>query len=187
MRYFGIALLVLLAVPSVSWAEVKNETLLQSLPLGYKIDFQARQGNMGITEMVPQAESVENWTEMVTTQVFFGLKSATPEQFQANMEKNWLASCKAGQSASIANGAENGYPFTLWLLSCPLNPATGKPEITWFKAIKGNDSFYVVQKAFRFEPAREQVMQSMQYLRKVSLCDTRLPDRACPRLGKVNQ
>lgn len=187
MRYFVIALLVFLAVPSASWADVKDETLLQNMPLGYKIDFQSRHGNMGITEMVPQAESVKNWTEMVTTQVFFGLKNATPEQFQAVMEKNWLASCKASQSASVAKGAENGYPFTLWMLSCPLNQATGKPEITWFKAIKGNDSFYVVQKAFRFEPTREQVIQWMQYLKKVSLCDTRLPDRACPRLGKANQ
>ena len=60
-------------------------------------------------------------------------------------------------------------------------PATGKPEITWFKAISGRDSFYVVQKAFKFEPAPEQAKQWVGWLDKVSVCDTRLPDRACPR------
>jgi hypothetical protein len=47
----------------------------------------------------------------------------------------------------------------------------------------GNDSFYIVQKAFRFEPAQEQISHWLQYLQTVNVCDTRLPDRACPDLG----
>jgi hypothetical protein len=62
-----------------------------------------------------------------------------------------------------------------------LNKATGKPEITWFKAVRGNDSFYVVQKAFKFTPSAEQVTTWTQYLRGVAVCDTRLPDRTCPK------
>jgi hypothetical protein len=80
----------------------------------------------------------------------------------------------------VAQGPENGYPAAVWLLSCPRNRETGKPEITWFKAIQGNDSFYVVQKAFRFEPAKEQVAKWTQYLRGVAVCDSRLAERRCP-------
>ena len=65
--------------------------------------------------------------------------------------------------------------------SCPKNPGTGKPEITWFKAVQGNDSFYLVQKAFKFEPSKEQVTRWMGYLRKVSVCDSRIADRVCPK------
>jgi hypothetical protein len=36
----------------------------------------------------------------------------------------------------------------------PKNRESGKPEITWFKAVQGNNSFYLVQKAFRFEPSK---------------------------------
>jgi hypothetical protein len=68
-----------------------------------------------------------------------------------------------------------------------LNQATGKPEKTWFKAIKGNDSFYVVQKAFKFDPSKEQIAQWMQYFRSVAVCDTRLADRPCPKLEKMSQ
>ena len=49
-----------------------------------------------------------------------------------------------------------------------------------FKAIQGNDSFYVVQKAFKFSPSREQVVTWTRYLRKIAVCDSRLPERRCP-------
>lgn len=178
---------ILFLASQVSWAELKDENLLQNLPTGYKIDFQAKQGNTVITEMVPQGESVKNWTEMVTTQIFLGLKTATPQQFRDRMQKLWAVSCKGAESASVAEGIENGYPFAMWIQLCPLNKTTGRPENTWFKAIKGNDSFYVVQKAFKFEPPKEQVIKWTQYLRSVQVCDTRLVDRPCPKLKKVSQ
>ena len=182
MRCLTIALVILLLMPCSSWAQLKDENLLQSLPTGYKIDFQERKNNILITEMVPQKESVNNWTEMVTTQVFLGLKNASPENFQSFMKKQWIESCKGGSSTSVSSGKENGYQIALWLMTCPLNESTGKPEYTWVKAIKGNDSFYVVQKAFKFNPSKEQISQWMQYLKKVKVCDTRLPDRACPKI-----
>lgn len=187
MKLFVLLLSAFMAVPSVCFAQLKDENLLQNLPSGYKVDFQTRQGNMLITEMVPQAETVKNWTEMVTTQVFLGLKNATTEKFQEFMTKSWLASCKDSSVAHITKGEENGYPFSIWLQACPLNQASGKPEMTWFKAIKGNDSFYVVQKAFRFEPSNEQVVQWMKYFHSVTVCDSRLPDRPCPNIEKSAQ
>ena len=185
LTYFLLPLLF--GLSNVCLAELKDENLLQNLPNGYKIGFQAKQGNMVMTEMVPQTETVKNWTEMLTTQVFLGMKNSTLEQFQAFMAKSWLAACKGGEIAPITKGEENGYPFSIWLQACPLNPSTGKPEKTWFKAIKGNDSFYVVQKAFKFDPSNDQVIQWMQYFRSIKVCDTRLADRPCPQLNKVKQ
>jgi hypothetical protein len=77
------------------------------------------------------------------------------------------------------SGARERLSIHVWLQSCPLNKATSKPEITWFKAIEGNDSFYVVQLAFKAWPSKEQITQWMHYLPDVVVCDTRLPDRAC--------
>jgi len=65
-------------------------------------------------------------------------------------------------------------------MNCPLNKDSGKPEITWFKAIQGQDSFYVVQKAFKFDPSQGQIVQWTLYLKKVAVCDTRVKERACP-------
>lgn len=175
----------------VAWAQplpaaqpLKDENLLVTLPTGYNADFQTRQPHMLMTEMVPEGQSVKDWTEMLTTQVFFGMRGLTPEQMRARMTERWLGSCKDARSAPVASGEENGYPFVLWLLTCPLNPASGKPEFTWVKAIRGNDSLYVVQKAFKFEPSKEPVTEWMQYLRRVVVCDTRLAERARPAAQK---
>jgi len=183
--FFFVMALLVSAEPVCSSAELRDENLLQNIPSGYKIDFQTRKGNMILIEMVPQGESVRNWTEMVTTNIYLGLKSATPESFQAKMQQMWGASCKDSHFAPVTKGKENGYPFAIWIQICPLNQSTGKPEYTWFKAIKGNDSFYVVQKAFKFKPPEEQIPKWMQYLRSVIVCDARRNDHPCPKVGKV--
>ncbi len=66
--------------------KLTDENLLVALPDGYKIDFQQRAGNMLISEMVPAAQNVHDWTETVTVQVFHDLK-ATPDQFKARIDK----------------------------------------------------------------------------------------------------
>jgi hypothetical protein len=164
-------------------AQLVDENILIKLPPGYKVGFQDKKSNMLMTEMVPTNETVHNWTEMVTMQIFYGLK-VTPEQFKERISKGWLSSCAGSEAHQVASGVENGYPSLVWLLTCPLNNTTGKPEITWLKGMRGNDSFYLVQKAFKFTPSKEQVTQWMLFLKAVMLCDTRLPDRPCPQLPK---
>src|SRR5882724_9251562 len=129
MRFFLFAAILPLA-SQTSWAQLQNENLLQNMPSGYKVDFQTKQGNMVLREMVPQGESVNNWSEMVTTQIFLGLKTFTPQQMRDGMQQQapGFTDCKGHESASVAEGHENGYPFAVWMQYCPLNQATGKPE-----------------------------------------------------------
>lgn len=171
----GLALSVACAP---AFGQAGGEALLATAPPGFKIDYQAKNDNMAITELVPEKESVRNWTDMVTIQVFYGLKTS-PEQFMARIEEQVKEACPGATIVQIRQGKENGYPFNLFLQDCPLNKATGKPEITWFKATEGNDSFYVVQFATKLEPSKEKITKWMQYLASVTVCDTRLADRAC--------
>jgi hypothetical protein len=109
-------------------ADLENENLLVTAPPGYKVGFRDKKPDMLMTEFVPAKETVENWTEMVTVQVFFGLPSA-PQQFMDDMVKRWRAACPDAEDAhTIANAPENGYPTLVWLLSCPKNrePASRK-------------------------------------------------------------
>jgi hypothetical protein len=94
--------------------------------------------------------------------------------------KEGVRLCPGSWSHSIAAGNENGYSTSVWYQNCSFNKTTGKPEFTWFKAMQGNDSFYVVQVALKVPPSEELIARWMNYLRSVRLCDTRLPDRACP-------
>jgi hypothetical protein len=159
---------------------LENENLLAELPEGFKVDYQAEEGNQTITEMVAEGESVEDWTTMVTVQVFLGKTDTTPQQAQDILTNDWFNACANSETYPVADGAENGYNFVLWQLYCPLNSATQKPELTYMKAIQGNDSLYLVQVAFRFEPSEADVTQWINYLKEVKVCDSRIAERACP-------
>jgi hypothetical protein len=162
-------------------AELVNENLLAGAPPGYKIGFRDKKNDLQMTEWVPASQTVENWTEMLTVQVFYGLKIA-PEAFMQQLEARWRNACPgAGGAQPIVGSVENGYPSLLWILDCPKNPGTDKPELTWFRAVQGNDSFYVVQKAFKFTPTKEQITRWIGYLKAVRVCDSRIADRACPQ------
>lgn len=159
---------------------LENENLLAGLPDGFKVDYQAEQNNQTISEMVAENETVEDWTTMVTVQVFLGKTDTTPQQAQDILTNDWFNACANSETYPVADGAENGYNFVLWQLYCPLNPATQKPELTYMKAIQGNDSLYLVQVAFRFEPSEADVTQWIKYLKEVQVCDSRIAERACP-------
>lgn len=159
---------------------LENENLLAEIPTGFKVDYQAKQDNIAINEMVPASESVDDWTTLVTVQIFLGMTGTTPEQYQESMTQSWFNACENSESYPVADGDENGYNFVLWQLYCPLNPVTQKVEYAYLKAIQGNDSFYLIQVAFRNEPSPDEITQWMEYLKKVQVCDSRIPERACP-------
>ena len=69
----------LLAGPPAIAAFV-NENLMTSAPAGYHVAFRNKTDEGLITEWVPAGETAENWTEMVTVQVFYHL-GMSPEAF----------------------------------------------------------------------------------------------------------
>jgi hypothetical protein len=167
---------------STDTVQLRNENLLMTIPDGYKTDFQEKTSDMLISEMVPVDQSVSNWTEMVRVQIFYALK-ATPGQFKIKMDQARARLCPESSSQSLAEESENGYPTIVWYENCSLNTATNQPEFTWFKGIQGNDSFYLVQVSFKIQPSEELSTRWMDYLKRLRVCDTRLPDRACPNDG----
>ena len=176
---FAVAFILATVTLASARAQLVNETLLVAKPPGYKVGWQNRNPQRLMSEMVPDGQTVENWTEMVTMQIFFNQKTP-PQLFRARMGALWSKACPNSIYQPVAADTERGYPAEVWMQVCPANPKTGKPEHTFFKAIQGNDSLYVVQKAFKYEPSREEVVTWTRFLKTVTVCDSRLADRACP-------
>lgn len=174
----GIAVALCLGAPA--HAQLKDENLLVGMPQGFKVGFQESRKGLNMQEFVPAAETVQNWTEMVTVQLFLGRKDLEPSQFLAAMQQEWAGACKGSTATPITTDKVNGYPAALILLRCPLLASTGRPETTLLKAIKGNDSFYVVQRAVRSVPSGERLETMRKYIASVSVCDTRLATSPCP-------
>lgn len=165
-----------------SLAQFKGENLLVTMPSGFKVGFQDSKNGMNMQEWVPAGETVQNWSEMVTVQVFLKRTDLDPAKMLQSIQKQWQEACKGSTATPITVDKVNGYPASTTLLRCPLLAATGKPETTMFRAIKGNDSFYMVQRAVRATATPEQLDRMKQYLDKVSLCDSRSAASPCPVL-----
>jgi len=176
----GLALLMCL-IGSALQAQrpLENENLLVGMPQGFKVGFTDSRNGMNMQEWVPAAETVQSWTEMITVQIFLRRKDLEPAQFLVALQKRWAGACKDSTATPVATGKVNGYESSSILLRCPLLASTGKPETTMVKAIKGNDSFYVVQRAVRSVPSAERLETIKKYLEGISVCDTRLPSRPC--------
>ena len=178
-----VAGLVALAVAGIATAaDVRDENLLVPIPHGFVLGDQGRSGpGSDIAEYIPDGETVNAWSRMLTVQVFHNLKGFDPDRFAETIRDRGPASCPGEQGVLVKHGLEHGYAASLWLFTCPLNPQTGKPETFYDKLISGTDALYSVQYSFRSTLYPEVVPSKLAFLDKVGVCDTRLPDRPCPR------
>jgi hypothetical protein len=149
VRISAILVVLVVALARTASAQLVNENLLIVVPPGYKLDYQNKKPNSLMNEMVPVGESVNDWTEMVTVQIFYNLK-ATPDQFEGTLAKGWIGACPGARAEPVASGPENGYPAGVWLLNCPKNPA-----------VKGSgrtvDEISAVGRGLRFALARSRL------------------------------
>jgi hypothetical protein len=175
--FFLLALILL--CPSASHA-VEKETLLAPMPEGFAIGFQGKKNNLTMVEMVPSGETVEAWSRMVTVQIFHALKKQNADTFAENMGKMWSNACPGSAVEKVKDGADNGFPYSLWQYLCPLNKSTQKPENVWIKVISGDDALYTVQYAYRQGMTDMLVPPAMKFLDSVKACDTRREERPCP-------
>jgi hypothetical protein len=176
------AAVVAVSLPCVAaGAALQEETLLVLVPHGFKAGSQSANGPMTMTEYVPAEESVDDWSQMITQQIFHGRANDSPDGLPTAMSAGWRNGCPGGASRKLSQASENGYPSAVWVFNCPRNPQTGKPENAWIKVISGADSLYSVQYAVRREATDETTRAALAYLQRVTACDTRRPDRACPK------
>jgi hypothetical protein len=178
MRRPILSLLLAFAVATPALA-LDDENLLVAVPKGFKVGLTKKSDQQMITEMVPEKESVENWTEIVTVRIFYNQRDVPPAQYRARLEKSGAEACPGASFAKIKDGTENLYPMVAWTQRCPLNKQSGKPEFTWFKAVQGRDNFYEVKKAFKAEPTPKQLKAMTAFLDGAKVCDNRVPGQRC--------
>jgi hypothetical protein len=163
---------------------LEAENLLFSPPKEFRIGYQSSRDNRSMTEWVPAAETVEDWTQMLTVQIYRGatVDSAT---FLQGIGQRYRDDCPRTTAKGIFTGQVNGYVVSMLVLKCPNNPHTGKPETTAFRVIKGTDALYSVQRAWRSVPSDQDIEDVMHAFAKVTVCDTRAADHPCPSFDSL--
>jgi hypothetical protein len=165
-------------------ALINGENLVFSPPKDFKVGYQASHDSRQITEWVPSGETVDEWTQMLTVQIF-RRAGVDGERLLQEVGKQYVSACPGTTSKGIFNGQINGYAVSMLLLKCPRNPATGKPETTVFRVIKGSDALYSVQRAWRAVPTDQDLDDVMHGLAKVTVCDSRVAAHPCPSFDSL--
>jgi hypothetical protein len=160
-------------------SQLENENLIVALPQGFIVATQSAHDGMEMQEWVRQNEKIDTWSELITVQILHG-KHYEPAQFLRAIGGNWLTACPGSKPNTINNGKANGYKVSMLFLQCSLNPVSAKPETTLFRAIEGNDSFYIVQWAIRFDATQEKIASMARFLGTVNVCDARTNEHPCP-------
>jgi hypothetical protein len=174
----SLALLLGAAVAS-SQTLTAGENLVFSPPQDFRVGFTASHDNGVMTEYVPDGQTVDDWAQMVTVQIFHGA-TVDAAGFLQEVGSLYMGHCPGTSAKGVFTGQSNGYVVSMLLLKCPNNPKTGKPETTAFRVIRGRDALYSVQHAWRAVASDPEVEVAMHALATVTVCDTRTAEHPCP-------
>ena len=179
-----LILLVCAAATASGQSLLEAENLLFAPPKDFNIGFESNRDSRLMTEWVRAEQTVEDWSEMLTVQIYRGA-SVDAETFLRGVGNRYMNACPGTTAKGIFTGQVNGYAVSMLLLKCPKNPGTGKPETTALRVIKGNDALYSVQHAWRSVPTDQAIDDVMRALAKVTVCDTRVPSHPCPSFDSL--
>jgi hypothetical protein len=200
--------LLLSSDPTVSGAQgiaslPQGEFLFATPPAGWLVGYRGRQGNASIVEYVPAGQTVQNWTEMVTVQVWHGPQpSLDPKEFVLRIAGRFQRVCKTLQVAPPSVRQISGYDNASLALECRDPDRTQAPaqvlsksiEFLAVRAVRGRDGFYVIQRAWHSDTEQADAPMKSEatlkewraYLSQAEVCDTRDPALDCATLGLLS-
>jgi hypothetical protein len=172
-------------------ARLTAENLLTPLPTGWRVAHSQTQNNVMIQEMIPAHDTVDDWSEMITVFIYRGVTTAPLAASFDHVEQLYTRGCQTppviGKRQEIS---ERGYPTGVQFIACERLKTRALAEGMVYKTIKGRDSTYQVQRAWRLTAAqagdgttlKDRVDAANAYLRTAYVCDTRDPQRPCPQI-----
>ncbi len=147
---------------------------------GFVVGHEASNAEQSIVELVPEGETVHNWSRMITDQRLGGLvRHATPRQFAELMAQGMAQSCPGGKVTQIIDLKIDQRPAAQLYAECPLNPDTGKPEAFIGLLIAGKDDLHSRQVAWRKTPTLAETNWAETILARTHLCTAASKAKGC--------
>lgn len=158
-----------------------GENLVYPVPDGWQTGYDKKNEMHWMTGLIPGAQQLESWRDMLSIQVIYGATHKNPAQFIAGMATSAEKVCPGSKGKVLEEGEQDGYQYLIWFHDCQENPNTRQMEVSLLKATLGSDNFYVVQRAWRSQPSDSDLAEWTAYLNSTSICDTRFDSVACPK------
>ena len=146
------------------------------------IGYDAHSATQAIREEVPEGESVNDWTRMVTTQRFGGLAAlTTPGNYVANIARSVERKCPGAQVGAVRQLSMTGRPAVRVTIDCPVLAETGKRETFVLEATAGTFEMLVKQVAFRGPHSAADIVWANGFLDSLTYCAGGTTLTACTR------
>lgn len=170
------ALLAILPLLAGLPAQAKETLVSPDLP-GFVVGFAKVNANQSIREEIPQGETIQRWSKMVTTQWFRNLADRiTPAEYANSMLAQLPRSCPGATASAVQT--LSGQEAVRFKVVCP-STATGLAESFFLLAIAGEDDMHVKQVAFRGEASSDDFLWARKFLTGVYLCRREGDDPKC--------
>ncbi|HSO07387.1 MAG TPA: hypothetical protein VLW45_09100 [Pelomicrobium sp.] len=165
-----------------------GERFIVPRPDGWKMVLQAREKGLTRTQLVPNSQTLEEWTDMVTSQTLPRFVGISVEEYLARITQAAKQVCTELVHTPIVSAETNGYPAASMGQFCTRYAQTGLGEVTVFKVIQGREMLYVVHRSWRMPPfqagtqpvPRADFDAWVKYLDTVIVCDPADSARPCP-------
>jgi hypothetical protein len=176
------------ATPAAALAE--HERLVAPVPPDWAVSGRANDGELRTLEYAPHPTLPRAGDERILVESSRPEPLPDPRQFLRMLARDAHRRCPSLRASELSHRDENGYATSVWLFDCPDGPDTGLP-LQMFKAIRGDDWFYVVARTSTradtrpagVEGERVRVAEWAQYMRDVKVCNAAQPGHPCPGTG----
>lgn len=165
----------------LAWAApalAKDGALSAAALPGFVLGHEANTATIDFAEWVPQGETVQAWTQMVTM-IRLDKFGTSPQQFNQQMKDLMTKACPGATISEDRLAEVDGRPAARFRADCPRNPVTGKPEVLFHLAIAGPSDLHIRQVAFRYQPSADDVRWADEILSSTRWCAAGSKDKGC--------
>jgi hypothetical protein len=171
------------------------ELLIAQPPPGWVNVYQLNQKGNRISEFIAGDDDNLDWTRKVTFESFPNISEADPIDLLLYEVEQYQEKCNFVQHFNLFTGMENNYPTSLRLVMCGTHKALEKGEVSMFKAIQGDENFYLVKMTRRVAPFKphqsevnnDEIAQWSVFFKRILVCNDEQDTHPCPSVPIADQ
>ena len=183
-----LLLFLILGLYVVPVDATEDEQLLFVLPDNWIEIYTDRTENLSTSEYIPNGQTEEDWSEMISVQVLLEAGNSDPDLMLTKVANHLKKECSNLSIKPIQlAGISNTYPSVTMQTFCERKNDRDKGEVGIVRGIAGKENFYLLQKIWRTEPFRseEEVPINLEqrkfwlgYIAYLGICNPKLNN--CP-------
>ncbi|MFD2204928.1 hypothetical protein [Kiloniella antarctica] len=175
-----------------------GEFFMAAIPDGWQALPRVTEVQQTSAEWLPMGQTVENWTDMITVQVFPGWAEGDVSVFLDELADIYKKNCEVSGATPPLKDQVNGFLTGFRLINCTRDLTRNSGEVSLFRALIGKNAAYLIQRVFRvpeFEigakPVTDEVMvKAFGSISSIGACQLNSQQYTCadwnPILAKLN-